>query len=155
VRLRRGLDLLMDRHDVDAARLAVVGHDFGGMYAAMLAGVDRRARAYVLMAATPRWADWYLPFWPIPGPRTDYLRALEPVDPIGHVASAAPASLLFQFARHDFYIAGMTGREFHGAASEPKELRAYDVDHGLDVVEVRADRRAFLARELRLPPSAA
>ena len=134
--------------DADAGRLALVGHDFGGMGAAVLAGIDRRARGYILVAAAPRWADWFLPFWPIAGDRYDYLRSLSAVDPIAHVGAAAPAGLLFQFARTDYFIAPMTGREFYGAASEPKEIRTYDTDHAMAVPDARADRTAFMRRVL-------
>jgi hypothetical protein len=46
----------------------------------------------------------------------------------------------------------MTGREFHAAASEPKELKAYDADHALDA-DARADRRRFLADRFGLAGS--
>jgi hypothetical protein len=121
------------------------------MYAALLAGDRRRPRAFVLMAATPRWGDWFLPFWPVSGERWAYLRDMEELDPITHIARAAPAPVLFQFARHDYFIAGMTGREFHAAAGEPKELRAYDAEHRLDDA-AQVDRLAFLERVLELPP---
>jgi dienelactone hydrolase len=44
-RLRAGLDLLAARPEVDPARLAVVGHDFGGMLAILAAAHDPRVRA--------------------------------------------------------------------------------------------------------------
>ena len=53
-RVRAGLDLLAARPDVDSTRLAVVGHDFGGMLAAVAAADDDRLRALVIIAATPR-----------------------------------------------------------------------------------------------------
>jgi pimeloyl-ACP methyl ester carboxylesterase len=149
-RLRRCLDLVLARPAVDAARLGVVGHDFGGMHAALLAMVDRRARAYVLVAAVPRWGDWFLPFWPIAEDRIDYLRAMRPLDPIEHVGAAAPARILFQFGRHDFYIAPMTGREFARAAGDAAELKAYDAEHEMALPEILADRTAFLERQLSL-----
>jgi pimeloyl-ACP methyl ester carboxylesterase len=149
-RLRRCLDLVLARPAVDAARLAVVGHDFGGMHAALLATVDRRPAAYVLVAAVPRWGDWFLPFWPIAEDRIDYLRAMRPLDPIEHVGAAMPARILFQFGRHDFYIAPMTGREFARAAGDAAELKAYDAEHDMALPEIVADRTAFLERELRV-----
>jgi hypothetical protein len=170
-RLRRCLDLVLARPAVDPARLGVVGHDFGGMHAALLATVDRRPAAYVLVAAVPRWGDWFLPFWPIAEDRLDYLRAMRPLDPIEHVGAttsvrddsgvikaaagegrgggAAPARILFQFGRHDFYIAPMTGREFARAAGDAAELKAYDAEHDMTLPEIVADRTAFLERELR------
>ena len=49
-------------------RFALVGHDFGGMYGALAGNLDRRPTQYVLMAATPRFPDWYL-YWPQAGGR--------------------------------------------------------------------------------------
>jgi len=147
-RLRRCLDLVIARPAVDLARLGVVGHDFGGMHASLLATVDRRPVAYVLVAAVPRWGDWFLPFWPIEEDRSDYLRALGPFDPIEHVAAAAPARILFQFGRRDFYIAPMTGREFARAAGDAAELKAYDAEHEMALPEIVVDRTMFLEREL-------
>ena len=151
-RQRRGLDLRAGRAKVDRARIAVVAHDFGAMYAALLASEDRRPASYALIAGTPRWGDWFLPFWEIDEDRSDYLRAMAPVDPITHVRNAAPAELLFQFARNDFYIARMTAREFAGAASEPSSLMFYDAEHDMRHPQARIDRLEFLARTLGFDP---
>jgi len=147
-RLRRCLDLVLARPAVDPARLGVVGHDFGGMHAALLATVDRRPVAYGLVAAVPRWADWFLPFWSIEEDRIDYLRAMRPLDPIEHAAAAVPARILFQYGRHDFYIAPMTGREFARAAGDAAELKAYDAEHEMALPEILADRTTFLEHQL-------
>lgn len=149
-RLRTGLDLLAARPDVDAGRLALVGHDFGGMLAAVAASDEDRLRGLVVIAATPRWGDWFLPFWAIDDDRIDYLRALRPLDPIERIGAADPAEVLFQFGRHDFFIAPMSGLEFRRAAPEGTDLLAYDADHGMRLPEIRADRTAFLRRVLGL-----
>lgn len=141
---RAAVDLLAARADVDQRRIGLVGHDFGAMHGTLLAAEDARIAAAVLIAATPRWADWFLPFWQIAGDRHDYLRALAPLDPISRVGAIAPRPICFQFARNDFFIAGMTGLEFSGAAGDPKELHAYDADHGLRDPQAVADRLAFL-----------
>lgn len=149
-RLRAGLDLLASRPDVDAARLGVVGHDFGGMIAAVEAADDDRPSALVIVAATPRWGDWFLPFWDIGEDRIEFLRAMRPLDPIEVIGRAAPARVLFQFGRSDFFIAAMSGLEFRGSAPEGSELLAYDTGHDMRLPEIVADRRAFLARTLDL-----
>ena len=149
-RLRTGLDLLAARPDVDVARLGVIGHDFGGMLAAVEAADDDRLRSLVIVAATPRWADWFLVFWDIAEDRIDYLRAMRSVDPIERIGEVAPAEVLFQFGRMDFYIAAMNGLEFHAAAPAGSELRSYDSGHDMRLPEIRADRRAFLVRTLGL-----
>ncbi len=141
---RAGVDLLAARPDVDHGRIALVGHDFGAMHGTLLAADDERVAAVVLIAATPRWGDWFLPFWPIAGDRHDYLRVLSPLDPISRIGGIAPRPVCLQFARNDFFIAAMTGLEFHRAASEPKEMHAYDADHGVRGPQAAADRAAFL-----------
>jgi poly(3-hydroxybutyrate) depolymerase len=149
-RHRAALDALAERPDVDAGRIGLVGHDFGAMHGTILAAEDARIAAAVVIAATPRWGDWFLPFWPIAGDRHDYLRALAPLDPISRIGELSPRPVCFQFARGDFFIASMTGLEFHAAAGDPKELHAYEADHGVRVPEARSDRLAFLAEHLRL-----
>lgn len=149
-RLHAGLDVLRTLGVVDAGRLALIGHDFGGMLATVAAPDVAGLRALVVIAATPRWADWFLPFWPITDDRLDYLRALRPIDPIERVAALRDAAVLFQFGRRDFFIAPMTGLEFRAAAPEGAELLAYDDEHGMRDPAIRADRLAFLHRTLGL-----
>jgi len=146
--LRRCVDLVVARPGVDASRIGVVGHDFGGMHAIILGTVDRRPVAYVLIASVPRWADWFLPFWPIEEDRLDYLRALRPLDPIEHIGGIAPATVFLQFGRRDFFIAPMTGLELRAAAPEGTQLTPYDAEHDMEGDEIRADRTAFLEHAL-------
>ena len=152
-RLHAGAALLAADPAVDRGRCALVGHDFGGMLAAVAAAEPRDVglRGLVVVAATPRWGDWFLPFWPIADDRIDYLRALRSLDPIERIADVAPAEVLFQFGRSDFYIAPMSGLEFRRAAPERSDLLAYDADHAMRLPEIRADRLAFLVRVLGLP----
>ena len=149
-RLRAGLDLVAGHPVVDRGRLAVVGHDFGGMLATLAAADDERVRALVVIAATPRWGDWFLPFWDLPDDRIEYLRALRPFDPIERIADVA-APVLFQFATDDFYIAAMTALEFRSAAPGSAESATYeDADHAMRTPDARRDRREFLRRHLGL-----
>lgn len=151
-RLRRGLDLLVGRPEVDSSRLAVVGHDFGAMYAVLAAAEDERVGAVALIAPTPRWGDWCLPFWPIGEDRIAYLATMRELDPVESIARVAPRPILLQMGRTDFYIPLMAGFELRRAAGGPDvvDLRAYDAGHDLKVEAARADRMAFLARVLRL-----
>jgi pimeloyl-ACP methyl ester carboxylesterase len=149
-RLRAGLDLVAGHPVVDRGRLAVVGHDFGGMLATLAAADDERVRALVVIAATPRWGDWFLPFWDLPDDRIEYLRALRPFDPIERIADVA-APVLFQFAADDFYIAAMTALEFRSAAPGGAESVTYEgADHAMRTPDARRDRRAFVGRHVGL-----
>jgi dienelactone hydrolase len=147
-RHRAAVDLLAEHPGVDGGRIGLVGHDFGAMHGVLLAADDARIAAAVLIAATPRWGDWFLPFWQIAGDRHDYLRALDGLDPISRIGDIGPRPVCLQFAKDDFYIAAMTGLELQRAAADPKEMHAYDADHGVRVAEAREDRVAFLGRAL-------
>jgi hypothetical protein len=48
--MRRGADLLLARKDVDHARLGYVGHSYNAEVGGFLSGVDKRFKAFVLMA---------------------------------------------------------------------------------------------------------
>jgi len=146
--LRRAHRLLIDNPDVDPSRIAVVGHDFGAMYGALVLETIA-ARCAVLVAPTPRWSDWFLRFWPITSDRFDYMRALSRVDPIVAIPGAG-CPLLFQFGSGDFYIAPMTGSELFETAIDPKQILTYDIGHAMDLEQVESDRVAFLIDHLGL-----
>src|SRR5215470_9576428 len=73
VALRRAMDLLASRPGVDRARLGFVGHDYGGMYGMIAAGLDQRARTYVFVAVASSLNDWAF-FARQPKSKTEYLR---------------------------------------------------------------------------------
>ncbi len=153
-RFAAGLALLRGRPDVDPERLAVVGHDFGAMLAVLAGAADPEIRAAVLVALTPRWADWFLPFWDITEPRMAYLAALEPHDPISHMAGLATRPVLIQMAERDFYVPVMAAYELRAAAGDAAadvvRLKTYDAGHDMGVDAARDDRLAFLQETLGL-----
>jgi pimeloyl-ACP methyl ester carboxylesterase len=118
------------------------------MLAIVAAAEDDRASALVVIAATPRWSDWFLTFWPIQEDRIDYLRSMRPLDPVERIGQVARAPILLQFAERDYYIALMSAREMQRSAPEGAELRTYDAGHDMRLPSIRADRRAFLAKAL-------
>ena len=58
-RLQRAVGVLASLDRVDSGRLALVGHDFGAMYGAVVAGLDRRIMAFAFVAGTAKFADWF------------------------------------------------------------------------------------------------
>lgn len=57
VDLRRGIDLLLARPDVDPKRLACVGHSYGAQWGSILSAVDKRMKTSVLMAGVAECSD--------------------------------------------------------------------------------------------------
>jgi pimeloyl-ACP methyl ester carboxylesterase len=132
------------------APIALVGHDFGAMHGLLLASRHpKRFKAAVLVAATPRWGDWFLRFWKLEVDRFDYLRSLAPLDPIG-AARSLKARALWQFSDRDFFIAPMSAVELARAAPGDPTIEWYSADHAMRSAKARAARRGFLRRELDL-----
>jgi pimeloyl-ACP methyl ester carboxylesterase len=133
--------------------LALVGHDFGAMHGLVLASRRPVFKAAVLIAATPRWGDWFLRFWKVGGDRFDYLRALSRLDPI-EAARSLKATTLWQFSSRDYFIAPMSAVELARAAPVPAggepRIEWYTADHAMRGSKARAARRRFLGEQLGL-----
>jgi dienelactone hydrolase len=148
VNLRRFMDFLSAQPDFDASRFAFVGHDFGGMYGALAGSLDKRSTHYVLMAATPRFPDWYLYGPKLEGEeRERFIEEMKEIDPITHIPDLAPAPILFQFGNDDFHVPKERADEFFAAAKDPKEMKVYEAGHGLNE-DATKDRKDWLKRQL-------
>ena len=156
--MRRGVDLLLARRDVDPKRVAFVGHSYNAIVGAFLSGIDRRFKAFVLMA----------------GPLSDqvdlksqelqeYRQKVGPekfdafaakyywTDEGKYVAHAAPAFVFLQYASQEKFLNPDRAREYEKIVSEPKLFRIYDAPHALNAV-ARRDRIQFLTEQLKLRP---
>jgi dienelactone hydrolase len=150
VDIRRGMDFLLSQPNIDSNRFAYVGHDFGGMYGVLAGGLDKRPTHFVIMAATPRFPEWFLYAPKLEGEaREAFIRQMTEIDPITHVGNLSPAPILFQFATDDFHVPRERAEEFFAAAREPKDLRWYDAGHGLNENATR-DRMEWLLDSLSL-----
>jgi cephalosporin-C deacetylase-like acetyl esterase len=149
VGIRRALDLLSARPEVDKARIGYVGHDYGGMYGMMAAGVDRRARTYVYIAVVPSLNHWAF-FAPQPPSKAAYLRQNAVLELTDYLRQVKNASTLFQFANRDTYVSRADTAVVLAAAAAPKERRFYDADHAMAVPAAATDRDAWLLKELGL-----
>ncbi len=156
--LRRGFDLLAARPEVDPGRLAYVGHSLGATMGGTFAGVEKRPRAFVLMAGYPSLThammhngdQGSLAFQELATPeqRDAYVKAMEPLDALYYVASAAPAKLLFQFAKRDEFITPWDAAAYVRVAKEPKEVLWYDTNHFFND-QARRDRDEWLVKALQ------
>ena len=150
VDIRRAMDFLLAQPNIDPKRFAYVGHDFGGMYGVLAGSLDKRPSHYVIMAATPRFPDWYLYAPKLEGEaRETFIRQMAEIDPIAHVGNLSPAPILFQFATDDFHVPRERAEEFFAAAKEPKKLRWYEAGHGLNEKAMQ-ERMAWLVKALSL-----
>ncbi|MGE5374345.1 MAG: alpha/beta hydrolase family protein [Bacteroidota bacterium] len=148
VNIRRAMDLFSPRFSEQAGRFALVGHDFGGMYGVLAGSLDRRPTHYVIMAATPRFPDWYLYSPRLDGEeREAFLRQFSALDPIAHIRNLSPAPILFQFGTDDPHVPQDRAREFFEAAKQPADVRWYEAGHGLNA-QAAGDRLQWLRKNL-------
>ena len=150
VNLRRAMEYLLAQPGVDPARFAYVGHDFGGMYGVLAGSLDQRPKYYVIMAATPRFPDWYLYLPKLEGEaREAFILQMSEIDPLSQVSRLSPASIYFQFGMNDPHVPRERAEEFFAAADEPKALHWYEAGHGLNEDATR-DRKIWLRAKLGL-----
>jgi dienelactone hydrolase len=154
VNLRRGADLLLARKDVDPKRLAYVGHSCDASAGGFLSGIDKRFKAFVIMAgglsdevnkATKSFQDYRQKVGP---DKFDaFLAKFAWIDAGKYVSRAAPASMFLQYATDEPFLNGDIAKRYFEIVSEPKRLKIYQAQHALNS-EATRDRVAFLAQQL-------
>ena len=150
------LDLLVAQPGVDPGRVAVVGHDYGGMYAALLAERDDRVSALALQAVDIRWHSWFATYWlKLEGAaRDDYaalFAELEPVDAVARVGGRLGGRMLLQWAGNDSFVSGEVRAAYERAAPLARSLGYDNADHMLGD-RAAVDLVAFLTDHLGLGP---
>ena len=154
INLRRGADLLLQRDDVDPKRLAYVGHSCDATAGGVLSGVDKRFKAFVLMAGSlSDEADMKTKLY------QDYRQKIGPekfdafmakyswADAGKYVSHAAPASVFLQHASDEPYSSPEMAKAYFAVVSEPKKFQLYKAPHALNADATR-DRIIFLSEQL-------
>jgi dienelactone hydrolase len=156
--MRRGVDLLLARRDVDPKRIAFVGHSYNAGVGALLSGLDRRFKAFVLMAGSTsdevsQRSKGFQEFRQKVGPEKldAFVAKYYYLDQGKFISHAAPAVIFLQYGSRDSGISAEMAREFAAVVSEPKQFKLYDAEHNLNA-EARRDRIHFLVEQLKLRP---
>lgn len=158
VNLRRAGDLLVARKDVDPKRLAYVGHSCDGSAGGFLSGIDKRFKAFVIMAGdlsfeidkkTKSLQEYRQK---VGADKFDSFAAKYSwMDGGKYVSRAAPAAVFLQYATDEPFLNGDLAKQYFEIVSEPKKLKIYDAPHALSA-EATRDRIAFLAEQLSFKP---
>lgn len=163
VDVRRGVDLLIAQPGVDPQRVGYVGHSYGASLGGAVTAIEKRIKAYVLMAGSVSMTDNYrTSTHPLiaqdrastpPAEWEYWLTQMEPLDAIHYIGHAAPSALLFQFAHQDEFIPEEEARHYEQVASEPKQTMWYNCDHQFNEA-ARHDRINWLRGQLGLQKEA-
>ncbi len=154
--LRRGLDLLLSRPDVDPKRVAYVGHSFGASCGAILDAVDKRPAAFVFMGNPVAEADFLMSDLPMvvefrkklgDDKIKEYLEKYGWSDPGEYAAYLGPAPALFQYATHDEFMTVAMEQKYFDESKGPKEIKFYVATHSLDAA-ARRDRYEWLRKQI-------
>jgi dienelactone hydrolase len=158
INLRRGADLLLARKDVDPKRLAYVGHSCDASAGGFLSGIDKRFKAFVIMAGslsdevdskTKVYQDYRQKIGP---EKFDaFVAKYAWMDPGKYVSRAAPAAMFLQYATDEPFLNADLAKQYLAVVSEPKKFKIYQAPHALNP-EATRDRIAFLAEQLAVKP---
>lgn len=148
--LRRALDFAAGQSGVDGSSLGYVGHSFGALLGGVLAGIEGRLKAIVLVAGAASFTDVAGANLPsLSGEALEHYRhVMAPIDPERYVAMPRAAPLFLQFGERDAFFGSETARRLADAAAEPKLVRWYDADHYFRSEEARRDRVEWLHARL-------
>ena len=138
VDVRRGLDYLATRPNINSQRIGLVGVSFGAIIGTVAAGVDTRIKASALVSGggdLPVILKSLSARNVTVGGRkmgvfagTDWTRAaaaLAPEDPLTFASHIAPRALLMECGRKDAVIIPRSAQELYAAAQQPKQIDWY------------------------------
>ncbi|HET8890403.1 MAG TPA: hypothetical protein VFQ41_15985 [Candidatus Angelobacter sp.] len=157
--LRRGVDLLWGRADVDRKRIAFVGHSWNAHVGAILAGVETRIGAYVLMASG--YSDEEETFAST-SPETiahikeageenvrEYFHEYAWDDPVYFLGHTDRESIFLQFATSDPISKDLGQKYLDRFSAKDKQMQFYDAGHALNAA-ARLDRVRWLQKHLAI-----
>jgi len=157
VDLRRGVDLLFTRRGIDRQHVAYVGHSFDAHAGALLAGVEKRISAFVLMAGsyndeaevrTATGGDEYQWRQAVGEEKmNEFFREYawdDPANLVGHTSQ----SVFLQFASGDHISQQQAQKYLDAFSAKDKKMQIYDADHALNAT-ARIDRDRWLQQHLK------
>src|SRR5258705_7622407 len=160
VDMRRAIDLLMSRGDVDRNRIAYVGHSYGSMLGGILTAVEKRFKTFVLIATFLRITDLMQnsPYWAelrkdaTQAQFNEHLALMGTLNAEHYVGQSEPASVFVQCGRFDVFMTQKDCSGVYEAASKPKWHVSYYSDHDFNDVGATLDRMKWLWEKLIVKP---
>jgi hypothetical protein len=146
--LQSYFDYLIAEAKPKGNKIALVGHDFGAMYGALLLPGENAIRYAVIMAAVPDFADWFLLNRKLGESETQqYREQMSVVAPSRYLRCARNLNVLFQFAKNDKYVSREQASAFIDSARADKTVLWYPGGHDLQQAS-RKDRVDWLLKKV-------
>jgi len=129
---------------VDPNRLAYVGHSCDASAGAFLSGVDKRFKAFVIMAGdisleVDKKTKAFQEYRQKVGPEKfdSFTEQYSWQDEGKYISHAAPAAVFLQYATDEPFLNAEVAKQYLEAVSEPKKLKIYDAPHALNAEATR------------------
>jgi uncharacterized protein len=146
VAVRRAVDVLDTRASLDPHRIGLVGWSLGARTGAILAGVEPRIRAFVLMSAGAVPVSDYAKI--APASLKPVIRSvLGTIDPLRWIARARPGTVFLQDGLHDEVVPKRALLAMTHAAPPRTRVRWYDAGHPLNLA-ANHDQLTWLEQRL-------
>jgi len=136
IAVRRAVDLLSERADVDPERIGFMGWSAGARAGAILAGVEPRIHSLVLVSGGSAPVSEFVKAAPAEL-RPQVEETMSSIDPLRYIAKARPGSLLLQDGRRDSVIPRSALQALIDAAPKGTKVLWYDAEHALGPVAYR------------------
>jgi dienelactone hydrolase len=147
--LRRAVDYLCSRPDVDKNRIGFVGFSQGGMIGGTFIGVEPRVRVACLAVPGGGFAEWARKAKMVSKNREGDLDiGAAMTDPIHFLGKFAPRPLLILAAKKDELIAPYATEAVYAAAGAGKKLLWYNSGHVLPPNAILIDAKQFFQSHL-------
>lgn len=148
VDLRRAVDYLQSRPDIDGKKIGYLGFSQGGMIGGTFIGVEPRVTAACLAIPGGGFLEW--------GPKAGLWKETTPAieanaamtDPIHFIGSFGPRPLLMLSAKRDELIPKFATDALFAAARDPKEIVWFDSGHVLPPTALITNAKGFFLKRL-------
>src|SRR5207248_2657432 len=135
-------------------RMAYVGHSCDATAGGFLSGIDKRFKAFVIMAGdlsdeVDKKTKEFQEYRQKVGPEKldAFMAKFAWMDAGKYVSHAAPGGMFLQYATDEPFLNAAAAKGYFEMVSEPKKLKIYEAPHALNA-EATRDRIAFLAEQL-------
>ena len=144
--LRRGLDYLDTRSDIDSTKTGYIGISLGGIAGTVFCGVDKRVEVPVICIA----GGGMRMMEGVEGFGDKVTAMMAPIEPLNFVKGISPRPLLFINAEDDEIIPKPMAMLLHSKAEEPKEVIWYKSKHHINPYRAFNDAADWLIKNMGL-----